>query len=283
MPFATVFGMGSSEPSGSPSAVELPAHLHEVRKLNLGCGFDKREGYINVDLHAMHDPDVIADVRDLNIFETGTYDEIVAQDVLEHLSRADAQPALQEWARILRPGGRLVLRLPNLIGLLHLFVERPGVEDQRVFVQLLFGTQAYNGDWHCNGYTELLLRHALHDAGFDVESIVDRDGWLFDVVAVRTDTPTPVDPTRLQFPVRAPDIGPVDDPQLARAREALAQARRHEVALSPTSLGRTRMRPLKVAALRVFRLVTAKQEAHNRAVDDVLDVLLSNSDEVKRG
>ena len=75
---------------------------------------------------------------------------------------------------------------------------------------------------------------------------------------------------------------PVEDPQLARAREALAQARRHEVALSADSLGSTRMRLFKVAALRVFRLVTAKQEAHNRAVDEALDALIAEQGVPKR-
>ena len=30
------------------------------RRLNLGCGFDVRPGYLNVDLHAWHKPDLLA-------------------------------------------------------------------------------------------------------------------------------------------------------------------------------------------------------------------------------
>jgi SAM-dependent methyltransferase len=259
--------------SASELRAELPVRLRNVRNVNLGCGFDRREGYINVDLHAMHEPDVIADVRHLDLFATGYYDEVVAQDVLEHLPRADAQPALEEWSRILRPGGRLVLRLPNLIGLLGLFLERTSLDEHREFVHLLFGTQAYDGDWHCNGYTELLLRHALHDAGFDVASIEDRDGWLFDVVAVRTDDPQPVDAATLRFVAPRP---PVPSDRLADAERALAQARSTAVALDRNTLAPTRLRGLKRAVLRVSRVVTVRQDAHNRAVDDALDSLIAH-------
>ena len=285
--------MATSEPvEATGAARQLPSDLDELRRINVGCGFDKRAGYINVDLHAMHNPDVIADVRDLRIFATAAYEEVLAQDVLEHLPRADAQPALAEWARILAPGGRLVLRVPNLLGLLHLFRDRPGLEDQRTCVQLLFGTQAYDGDWHFNGYTELLLRHALHDAGFDVDSITDRDGWLFDVVAVRTEHPKPVDPAHLTIrigmdpPALGPEAdvaGPADEAAalLARARAALVRAR--EVAEAPEqALGQTRYRIVKRALLRVARLITARQVAHNRAVDEALDCLVAHAEQAPR-
>lgn len=37
------------------------------RRLNLGRGSNKREGYLNVDLAGMHGPDLSADVRDLSM------------------------------------------------------------------------------------------------------------------------------------------------------------------------------------------------------------------------
>jgi hypothetical protein len=48
-------------PPATPTASALPDPL--PRKLNLGCGWDKRDGYLNVDLHGSHDPDLVADVR----------------------------------------------------------------------------------------------------------------------------------------------------------------------------------------------------------------------------
>ena len=197
------------------------------RRLNLGCGWDKRDGFLNIDLHGFHEPDLVADVRNLDMLPSGQYDEIVAQDVLEHLTRADGPVALREWARLLRIGGQLVLRLPDLIGLLDTLRASDDPAHQTNMVQCLFGTQAYNGDFHLNGFTEALLRHALHDAGFDVESLVGRDGWLFDVVARRVNVPAPVtgsatpDVRTLDAPAASPqltsrfgghnlDAGPID-------------------------------------------------------------------------
>jgi SAM-dependent methyltransferase len=43
-------------------------------------------------------------------FDDGSFDVIIASDVLEHL--ADAPQALREWHRLLRPGGRLIVFVP---------------------------------------------------------------------------------------------------------------------------------------------------------------------------
>src|SRR6478672_11115968 len=59
------------------------------RRLNLGCGFDYREGFLNIDLNDFHKPDLVADVRNLHSLPSDFYEELVANDVLEHLERAE--------------------------------------------------------------------------------------------------------------------------------------------------------------------------------------------------
>jgi predicted SAM-dependent methyltransferase len=154
-------------------------------KLNLGCGFDRRPGYVNVDLHAKHDPDLVADVTQLDTIADQSCTEALAQDVLEHLPRAKAETAVQEWNRVLQPQGRLVIRVPSLVHLLQLLSDkkRQGLEEQQNLVQCLYGTQGYEGDFHLNGFTEVTLRHLLTQAGFDVLSVEIVDQWLFEVQA----------------------------------------------------------------------------------------------------
>lgn len=152
------------------------------RKLNVGCGFDYRQGYVNVDLHERHQPDVVANVLDLATFATGYYEELVAQDVLEHVTRDDVRRALFEWNRVLAVGGRMFIRTTELGGLVRALEspENQGLHAQERLVQNLFGTQAYTGDFHLSGFTEPLFRHYLWEAGFEIASLELHQGVFLD-------------------------------------------------------------------------------------------------------
>jgi predicted SAM-dependent methyltransferase len=150
------------------------------RRLNIGCGWDRRDGYLNVDLNAFHKPDLVADIRDLSMLPSGHYEEILAQDVLEHLPRIATASALREWNRLLCIGGRLHLRVPSLEGLWEMFREKPTFENHVAMMQNLFGTQAYNGDFHYTTFTRVLLEGFLQRTGFQVERLDVLHGWLFD-------------------------------------------------------------------------------------------------------
>jgi len=82
-------------------------------KLNLGCGPDHFKGWVNVDSSPDEKPDVVADVIDLP-FEDNSVDEIFASHILEHVDWR--VPALEEWHRVLRPGGVIVVIVPDIIG-----------------------------------------------------------------------------------------------------------------------------------------------------------------------
>jgi len=82
-------------------------------RLHIGCGRRLLPGWVNADLVA-HQPGVVTDVALTDLpYETGSVDEILAEHVLEHLSFAEEALAWPEMARVLRPGGRLVLEVPD--------------------------------------------------------------------------------------------------------------------------------------------------------------------------
>src|SRR3954449_9383032 len=64
-----------------PSTPSLPNPL--PTRLNVGCGYDIRPGFLNVDNGDWHSPDLVADITDLVMLPSGHFEEIVAQDVLE--------------------------------------------------------------------------------------------------------------------------------------------------------------------------------------------------------
>ncbi len=158
------------------------------RKLNVGCGFDHRAGYVNVDMHARHEPDVVANVLDLAAFPSGYYDELIAQDVLEHVTRLDVRKALFEWNRVLAIGGKIFVRTTELGGLVRLLEvpEHQGIEDQERLIQTIFGTQAYTGDFHLSGFTEPLFRFYMWEAGFELSSLSLHEGAFLDGWARKT-------------------------------------------------------------------------------------------------
>jgi hypothetical protein len=105
-------------------------NVAEPVRLNIGCGDKILPGYVNVDVvqsRAGKKPDVIADVRDLKVFETGYADEVMAIHVVEHFWRWEVEDVVREWIRVLKPGGMLVLECPNLLSACEALLADPSL------------------------------------------------------------------------------------------------------------------------------------------------------------
>lgn len=170
-----------------PAAIDHPADM--PTKLNLGCGFDKREGYLNVDFQDYHEPDLVADVLDLEMLPSGYFTEILAIDVLEHLERIATAKALTEWHRLLAEGGTLHLQVPDVAAVGRLLQERDTHDDHEHFIHHLYGTQAYTGDFHLAGFTDRLMIEALLAAGFDHIVLGSLHSWLLVAEATKSTVP----------------------------------------------------------------------------------------------
>ena len=154
------------------------------RKLNLGCAYDRRPGYLNVDLYERHAPDLVADVRDLSGLPADHFDEIIARDVLEHLPGADTRRTLAGWARLLRKGGTLSLRSTSYVHLAEWLLNGYGdVGRHEMAMQLGYGTHSSEGDCHLTSFTPLLLQHYLTALDLVPQSATLIDGWMIEVVA----------------------------------------------------------------------------------------------------
>ena len=80
-----------------PDPDDIPLSMIEGIKYNLGCGHDIRNGWVNIDLHERHHPDIVADVTNLSVIEDETGSYVLAQDILEHIHRDRCVSTLQEW------------------------------------------------------------------------------------------------------------------------------------------------------------------------------------------
>ncbi len=84
----------------------------QLKKLNLGCGIYKKEGYINMDWDEKVKPDVVHDFNKFPYpFADNAFDYIEAIHVIEHLDRPFS--VMSELRRILKPGGTLLVRVPH--------------------------------------------------------------------------------------------------------------------------------------------------------------------------
>ena len=82
-------------------------------KLNLGCGGLRIPGFVGVDLRPGPGVDVVVDLASFPWpFPDSSVDEVVAWHVMEHLVGNDFSRAVEEIARILRPGGLLYVKVP---------------------------------------------------------------------------------------------------------------------------------------------------------------------------
>ncbi|MBX4210680.1 class I SAM-dependent methyltransferase, partial [Candidatus Parcubacteria bacterium] len=80
-------------------------------KLNLGSGTDIRAGWVNLDSAKLPGVDVVHDIQKLPLpFKDGEFDIILCRDILQHV---DYTPILKDLYRILRPGGKLIIRVPH--------------------------------------------------------------------------------------------------------------------------------------------------------------------------
>ncbi|MFW5701952.1 MAG: glycosyltransferase, partial [Bacteroidota bacterium] len=142
--------------------------LPEPLLLNLGCGKDVRDGFVNIDLFS-DDPRVVRmDVRNLE-FRDRAAKMILASDILEHFSHREIDSVLGEWSRVLKPGGELMIRCPSLRLQAEEYLN--GAWDADVASYMIFGGQTNPGDYHAVGFDEKSIRRHLEKAGLEVISI----------------------------------------------------------------------------------------------------------------
>jgi len=97
-------------------------------------GWERKDGWSILNIQERPGVDYVGTCVDLSFLGDGSCAEVYASHVLEHLSyQEEQQLALQEIYRVLAPGGRLRVSVPNLRTLCTAFLDPqlvPGT-DQR--------------------------------------------------------------------------------------------------------------------------------------------------------
>lgn len=159
----TVKITGGGASRSNPEKVRLLKSKYKTIKLNLGCGEDLKEGYINCDLYPKNNKVRNVDCQFLP-FADDSIDEILASHLIEHFPFPKIGPMLNEWFRALKHGGKLVLETPDAYHTYKTFVEKP---DLRLMLYgHLHAFPMEPGNAHYFLFTEDQLFWMLQQAGF---------------------------------------------------------------------------------------------------------------------
>lgn len=151
-----------------------------MAKLNLGCGFDKREGFVNADSFTECDPDVLMDIETTPWpFEDDAFEYILMKHVLEHVGATfdGFKAVMRELYRITAPGGVIEIQVPHFRH--DTYWSDP--THVRAFTPLTFQmmSKAQNDKWIAAKANYSMIAYAL---GVDFElaeaSQVYDPGWL---------------------------------------------------------------------------------------------------------
>lgn len=143
-------------------------------RLNIGAGNKRLPGYTGVDAVARDAADIIAPAWAIPLGDASV-DEIMAIHLWEHFYRWQCDDVIAEWKRLLKPGGVLILELPNLIKACENILEgRQGKHPDQLTMWSLYGDPREGDEFmaHRWGWSPASLTDFLQQAGF--VSIVER-------------------------------------------------------------------------------------------------------------
>lgn len=158
--------------SNNQAKGKLPNPLPEPLFLNLGCGDDIREGFVNIDLYSDNPKVVYMDIRKLQLPDNSV-SLILANDILEHFSHREIDLILKEWNRVLIPGKEIIIRVPSLKLQAKAYLE--GKWDADIASYMIFGGQTNPGDYHFNAFDIESIKKHLVNTGFEILEIQEYD------------------------------------------------------------------------------------------------------------
>lgn len=153
------------------------------KKLNLGCNNQVKSEYINVDIFEAPYIDEIFDLDDIP-YKDNTISTIYSEHSLEHVSYKRTLKAIKEWHRVLKPGGELILKMPDLEQCCKKYLETSYKDEnlKQWYKYTIYGYQkslsneSDDAQMHRWGYSRKEIEKLLKDIGFNIEYSRNYDG-----------------------------------------------------------------------------------------------------------
>ena len=146
----------------------------EPIKLNIGSGYDKREGYVNIDINKTTNPDIVVDLEKGKLpFKDNSVDEIIANMVLEHI--VNLEPLINEIHRVMKKGAVLKIVVPYINSQLS-------IDHVRIFDDLYF--KSWDKEWYeskegvgTHQYTFNFKTRVLEVRGKRIGMLINKHTW----------------------------------------------------------------------------------------------------------
>lgn len=169
-----------------------------IDKLNIGCGLDYREGFINIDGNPdLPRVDYVLEIKPgvlLDYFKQESFNYILIKDFLEHNFHWEACSLLKDFHALLRSEGQLDIILPNVKRIINDLTKK--VTEKVLWLyggqdtQQSHASNAYElsrkkyPQYYCHkyGWTPESIESELLLAGFSPGKITDY-GWNMRIVA----------------------------------------------------------------------------------------------------
>ena len=115
------------------------------------------------------DVDHVCNANNLSKFADNTFAEIYASHVIEHFDyNVSCKDTLIEWNRVLAPGGRIYISVPDLdvLGDSFLLKDELTADERFSVMRVMFGGHANEYDYHLVGLNEEFLANLLSSTGY---------------------------------------------------------------------------------------------------------------------
>ncbi len=151
--------------------------VSKIRKLHIGAGSDTKQDYINVDRTA--NCDITGDVATLYVFPDNFASEIYHHHLIERLDREEGLQAIQNWYRVLAPGGKLIFETPEADETFRMWLGMDYHQRWEQVENLNLGFQQQLWNNHKILYDCERMRRMLKEAGFVNIQVANIDHpWL---------------------------------------------------------------------------------------------------------
>jgi len=131
--------------------------------VNLGCGLTNHPRFINIDGYPHPHIHYVSRIDRLSMFAHNSVDLIYASHCLEHFKYGEVDRVLDEWHRVIKPGGIIRLSVPDIDKLIDIYNDTNDPDD---IVPQLMGGQNNKYNYHYVVFNGLNLKKYLNRAGF---------------------------------------------------------------------------------------------------------------------